>query len=276
MKKTVFEVPKMDCPSEEKLIRMAFNGQDAVKRLEFDLRSRKLTVTHENESERVLSSLMPLGFGAKIESSKEIELDNDDILEIAKELESDPKEARVLKQLLAINLFMFALELVMGFIAQSTGLIADSMDMFADAAVYSISLYAVGKVVSLQKKAARFSGYMQMALALFALAEVLRRYFYGSEPIAGYMVVISFLALIANVACLMLISKQRTGGVHMEASYIFSTNDVIANVGVILAGILVYFFRSPLPDLIIGLIIAVVVFKGSLSILKISSDHSNK
>lgn len=270
MKKSIFTVPKMDCPSEEKLIRMAFNGQEAIKNLEFDLKGRRLTVIHLNAPENVLSALEPLNFGAKLETSNEIELDNDDVLKIAKELESNPNEAKVLKQLLVINATMFVIELVLGFIAQSTGLIADSMDMFADATVYSISLYAVGRSVLLQKKAARLSGYLQMGLALFALAEVIRRFYFGSEPLAFYMMATSFMALIANVACLVLISRQRTGAVHMEASYIFSTNDVIANLGVIIAGVLVYFFKTPIPDLVIGIIIAVVVFRGSLGILKIS------
>jgi Co/Zn/Cd efflux system component len=56
----------------------------------------------------------------------------------------------------------------------------------------------------------------------------------------------------------------------MQASLIFSANDVIANLGVILAGFLVAIFKSPVPDLLIGLVIAVVVFRGSVSILKIS------
>lgn len=272
MKKTIFNVPKMDCPSEEKLIRMAFAGQNEIKNLEFDLKGRKLTVIHSNPADAVLTKLEPLNFGAKLYETNEIELDSDDVLQITKDLESNPNEAKVLKQLLAINAIMFVIELFIGFIAQSTGLIADSMDMFADATVYGISLYAVGKSIQLQKKSARLSGYMQMGLALFALVEVTRRFFYGSEPLALYMMAISVVALIANVTCLLLISKQRTGAVHMEASYIFSTNDVIANVGVIIAGAAVYFTRSPYPDLIVGLIIAAVVFRGSISILRISKN----
>lgn len=270
MKKSTFNVPKMDCPSEEKLIRMAFLGQDDVKNLEFDLKGRKLSIFHTNSAEDLLSKLEPLNFGARLENSKEIELDSDDVLQIAKDIEANPDEAKVLKQLLAINAIMFVIEIVVGFIAQSTGLIADAMDMFADATVYGISLYAVGKSIQLQKKSARLSGYMQMGLAFFALAEVLRRFYFGSEPLALYMMAISAVALIANVTCLLLISKQRTGAVHIEASYIFSTNDVIANVGVIIAGAAVYFTKSPYPDLIIGLIIAFVVCRGAFAILKIS------
>lgn len=262
-------MPKMDCPSEERLVRMALEGTTQVDRLIFDLSARTLTVFHSAKPEPVLEKLLPLKFGAEIVASEAVEEEDFDIDEI--KAPDSAGEAKVLKVLLAINFVMFIVEIVTGIIAQSTGLLADSLDMLADAAVYGISLYAVGKALSNQQKAARLSGYLQLVLAALALSEVVRRFFFGSEPLAGYMVGISIAALIANVSCMALISKHRTGGVHMQASWIFSTNDVIANLGVILAGVLVYFTRSSIPDLVIGSVIAVVVLRGALKILKISS-----
>jgi Co/Zn/Cd efflux system component len=274
MNKTMFSVPKMDCPSEEKLIRMALSDLKDVELLQFDLSGRKLTAFHEGNPKKVLSKLEPLNFGAQISSTQELSEIEENLLhsEKAKASGSEKDELKVLRILLGINAVMFVIEIIWGLMAQSTGLIADGMDMFADAAVYGISLYAVGKAVSMQRKAARFSGYAQLALAGFAVAEVFRRFIFGSEPEPGYMVVVSILALIANVVCLVLISKHRSGGVHMKASAIFSANDVIANCGVILAGLLVGWTGSRIPDLMIGLLIAVVVFRGALSILKISSE----
>lgn len=262
----------MDCPSEEKLIRMALNGNSAVKSLSFDLAKREMTVVHDGDSAPVLRLLEPLNFGAKVVRSENhafTEGDSDDF-----EATGAPGEARVLQIMLAINAIMFVVEITFGWIAQSTGLIADSLDMFADAAVYGVSLYAVGKALQRQRQAARLSGYLQLLLAVLAIAEVARRSYFGSEPFASYMVAVSFLALVANVSCLALISKHRTGGVHMQASWIFSANDVIANMGVILAGALVYVTKSPYPDLVIGGIIAFIVFRGALKILKISSPQS--
>ena len=89
--------------------------------------------------------------------------------------------------MLAINAVMFALEFGVGIVAQSTGLIADSLDMFADAAVYGASLYAVGKAARLKLKAAHFSGWLQLALAVGVLLEVFRRAVYGSEPVSVLM-----------------------------------------------------------------------------------------
>ncbi len=260
----------MDCPSEEKLIRMALNGYPSVKSLTFDLSKRELQVLHEGDPEPFLKLMEPLKFGTKVirteaASPSESQVDADDF-----EATGAPGEDRVLKILLGINAVMFIFEIVLGVFAQSTGLIADSMDMFADAAVYGVSLFAVGMALDKQRKAARLSGYLQLLLAALTLSEVVRRSVYGSEPLAPYMVAVSLVALAANVACLALISKHRTGGVHMQASFIFSANDVIANLGVILAGVLVYFTRSSIPDLIIGGLIAIVVLRSALKILKIS------
>lgn len=273
MNKSLFSVPKMDCPSEEKLIRMALAGEPSVEHLEFDLGARTVTVFHESDSEVVLNRLIPLNFGASLRQSTELTEVEETLLhaDIARAEGNEEAEAKVLKILLAINATMFLLEIAIGFVAQSTGLIADSLDMLADAAVYGVSLYAVGKVVELQRRAARISGYLQLALALFAAFEVVRRFFVGSEPLADYMIVISCVALVANVICLVLITRHRGGGIHMKASQIFSANDVIANLGVILAGVLVYWSKSPVPDLVIGGLISVVVLRGAISILKISN-----
>jgi Co/Zn/Cd efflux system component len=182
--------------------------------------------------------------------------------------EADRLERKTLLALLAINGFMFAAELLLGWLAQSTGLIADSLDMLADATVYGLSLYAVGKGVSRQARAARISGFLQIFLGLGVLFDVIRRLWLGSEPQGALIIAVGAVALLANVACLALISKHRAGGVHMRASWIFSTNDVIANLGVIVSGGLVAVFGSRYPDLVVGTAIALIVVRGGMRILQ--------
>lgn len=160
--------------------------------------------------------------------------------------------------------------IVVGIIAQSTGLAADSLDMFADAAVYGLALYAVGRASTLKVKAAHMAGWLQVVLALAALSEVVRRAFFGSEPQSTLMMGIGLIALMANATCLVLIAKKRDRGAHMTASYIFSANDVIANAGVIGAGALVAWTGSPYPDLVIGTVIGLVMLNGARRILKLS------
>lgn len=168
---------------------------------------------------------------------------------------------------LAINASMFVAEFVLGIIAQSTGLIADSLDMLADATVYAISLYAVGRATTVKTRAALLSGYFQIALAFGVAGEILRRIIWGSEPEALYMIGVSAIALVANVICLALLAKHRNGEVHMRASWVFSKNDVIANCGVIVSGILVATLGSRWPDLVVGAIIVFVVMRGGFHII---------
>jgi Co/Zn/Cd efflux system component len=178
------------------------------------------------------------------------------------------RQSRVLITLLSINAVMFVVEVVTGIIAESTGLIADSLDMLADAVVYGISLYAVGRAVSGRIQAARVSGYFQMTLALVVALDVSRRAVFGSEPEPAYMVLIGLVALVANVVCLKLIARHRHDGVHMRASWIFSKNDVIANIGVVVSGGIVFVTGSRWPDLLIGIAIAYIVFRGALEIIE--------
>ena len=180
----------------------------------------------------------------------------------------DKSERRVLIALLLINGVMFVAELGIGWGAQSTALIADALDMLADAMVYSVGLYAVGRTLQVKAHAARLSGSLQVLLGLLVLADILRRFIVGSEPVSTLMMGMGLVALLANVTCLILISRHREGEVHMRASWIFSKNDVIANLGVILAGGLVAWSGSRLPDLVIGLLVVIVVMRGGLLILK--------
>jgi len=177
-------------------------------------------------------------------------------------------ERRVLVALLSINAAMFVIEFVLGWLGQSTGLIADSLDMLADASVYAVSLYAVGRAASTKRFAARLSGQLQIGLAGLVLLDVIRRSLVGSEPQGDWMMAVALVALIANVSCLWLIRKHRDGEVHMRAAWIFSANDVIANTGVILAGVLVTLTGSRWPDLVIGAIVAAVVLRGGIRILQ--------
>ena len=260
-RRSIFLLPKMDCSSEENLVRMALANEKGVGPLSFDLQKRELTAIHELEVDSLLRKLESLNLGAKLVESIA------DTSPRSTQADEDRSEASTLKLLLAINGAMFLIEIVLGIVAQSTGLIADSLDMFADAAVYGLALYAVGRAASLKLRAAHLAGWLQVLLALGALAEVIRRFVFGSEPESGLMMGIGALALVANVACLFLITKKKDAGAHMKASYIFSANDVIANLGVIVAGALVAWTGSAYPDLVIGSIIAIVVLNGARRIL---------
>ena len=261
--RTTFSVPGMDCPSEETVIRMALQGIAGVQHLRFDLPERQLTAVHEAPPGELLAKLAPLGFGARVVSSEASE----SIPQADRRTASD--EASVLWVVLSINAFMFVVELAVGMLAQSTGLIADSLDMLADALVYGLALFAVGRPAIAKRRAAHAAGWLQLALALGALFEVGRRFLQGSEPASLSMMATGFVALLANIACLVLVAKKADAGAHMKASYIFTATDVIANAGVIAAGALVWATGSRFPDLFIGFAVALVVLNGAIKILRL-------
>ena len=152
------------------------------------------------------------------------------------------------------------------------GLVADSLDMLADSFVYGISLFAVGGTLTKKKRIAKIAGYFQITLAIIGFSEVLRRFF-GAEELPDFwtMIIVSILALIANGICLYILQKSKSKEeAHMKASMIFTSNDIIINLGVISAGLLVNWLDSNKPDLIVGTIVFGLVVQGAFRILKLS------
>ena len=263
--RTLIAIPKMDCPSEERLIRMALDGLDGVDELRFDLQQRTLSVIHRGEPGPLLAKIEPLGLGARVVASAEAEVAPPE----APEAPEAHDEASTLRILLAINAVLFLVEIVAGWLAQSTGLIADSLDMLADAFVYGLALWAVGRASAAKLRAAHASGVLQALLAAGGFFDGARRWVTGSAPEPPAMIGISVLALAGNVSCLLFLARHRHGGAHMKASWIFSTNDVLANLGVMAAGALVAATGSRLPDLVVGTLVAALVLLGAVRILRL-------
>ncbi len=171
-----------------------------------------------------------------------------------------------LATLFALNGAMFVIEIVSGWRAESMGLIADGLDMGADAAVYLLALLAIGAAESRKLGAARFAGRVQLALAVLAMLELARRAILGSSPEPPTMVAVSLVALAVNIWCLVLLRRHRHGEVHLQAAWIFSATDVQANLGVLLAGALVALLGSAILDLVIGFVVCWLVLRGALRI----------
>jgi cation diffusion facilitator family transporter len=187
----------------------------------------------------------------------------------------DGASAPVLRILLVINAVMFVAELAVGLLADSAGVLADSLDMLADALVYGSALYAMGKAERIKIFAARASGVFQVLLAASIFADAVRRAVFGSEPQSLLMLAVSVVALAANAYCFILLSRQRNREVHIEASWIFTRSDVVANTGVILAAVLVQVTQSRWPDLAVGAAISLfVLYSGFLILAKSAKEKS--
>lgn len=183
-------------------------------------------------------------------------------------------ERKTLKIALLLNASMFVIGLSAGVLAQSTALIADSFDMLADTIAYSLGLWAVGRAAYLKTIIAKLSGGLLLLLGLGILFEIGRRAWLGSSPESSIMIAVACLSLVVNTTVLMLLRKFRNGEVHLQATWIFTRADVIANLGVILSGILVMLTKSRYPDLIMGFVIGLYVIREAIEIFKVAKNYN--
>lgn len=179
-----------------------------------------------------------------------------------------PEQQRVLRIALALNATMFVVGLAAGLLGRSSGLIADSLDMLADASAYAIALLAVSRGELFKVQAARLSGTLLMLLGVGVLADVLRRALGGHEPAGWVMIAVASLSLVVNVTVLRMLGRVRDQGVHLNATWIFTRVDVIANLGVIASGLVVLLTPFRFADMIVGGAIGLYVIKEGLEILR--------
>jgi Co/Zn/Cd efflux system component len=264
MEKTTFEIKKMDCPCEENLLRMKLDVIEEVKNLEFDIPNRKLTVYHIGNISEIESSINDLKLGDTLLSSETTE-------EV--EFKEESGQRKLLWTVLAINFAFFLIEMSTGIISKSMGLVADSLDMLADSFVYGISLLAVGGTIARKNNVSKLAGYFQILLAFIGFIEVMRR-FLGDDKMPDFwtMIIVSTFALIANGICLYLFMKSKSEESHMQASMIFTSNDIIINFGVIVSAVLVSVLNSNKPDLIVGAIVFILVIYGAIRILRLTRN----
>ncbi|KKR43836.1 MAG: hypothetical protein UT78_C0001G0022 [Candidatus Nomurabacteria bacterium GW2011_GWF2_40_12] len=174
---------------------------------------------------------------------------------------------------LIINLSMFLTEFISGTLSHSNALIADSLDMLADTFVYGISIYAITKKQTVKANVSLVKGVIMMLLGLYVVVEIIYKIINPIIPTAEVISIIGIIALLANAVSFLLLLKYRNGDINARSSWICSRNDIWANVAVIIAGLLVGYFNSMVPDIIAGLGIVIVVLYSSFHIIKESLHY---
>lgn len=264
MKRSTYHIAQMDCSAEEQMVRMALEPVPEVEGLNVDLSTRMLAVYHAGHAAAITEVLDGLQLGARLEATSEV---------ASSEVVSTTDERTPLIWAFIINATLFVGELIAGLLSGSMGLVADALDMLADAVVYALSLAAVGGTVARKKRLAGWSGYLQMGLALLGLIEVIRRFVVGEGvPDVPTMIVVAALALLGNIATLVILSRAKRGEAHVEASWIFTSNDIKVNALVIVSAGLVWAFSSDVPDLIAGAFIFLIVASGARRILALAKS----
>jgi len=180
---------------------------------------------------------------------------------------ASPAERYTLIVVLVLNAGMFLAEFSAGLVAGSTALLADSLDMLADALIYALGLFALGRAAHWRSRAALASGLFQLALGTGVAGQAVAKVFLDGLPDAATMGFFGVLALLVNTACFLLLARFRHGDINLRATWICSRNDMIGNVGVLVAAGLVILLDSMWPDIVIGLLIALLVIRSALRII---------
>lgn len=177
------------------------------------------------------------------------------------------QQAKVLWAVLLINLVMFIIEFGAGIRGDSLSLTGDSLDMLGDALVYASSLYVINKGSKAQAGAAFLKGSIMFLFAITVFARASYQLFTGATPEVVFMSTVGLVALLANLFCLLLLTRHRQDNLNMSSVWLCSRNDIIANTSVLAAAGLIYLTHSSLPDLAVGLLLTFVFAKSAGKVL---------
>ena len=177
-------------------------------------------------------------------------------------------QKRVLQTVLAINAAMFVIEFGAGVAAGSAALMADSVDMFGDALVYGLSLFALSRSDRWKAGAAMAKGVFILLFGVAVLVDIVLKIRSGVPPSSTLMLAFGGIALAANLICLRLLWRFRKLDVNMSSTFECSRNDVISNVGVLIAAGAVAWLASPWPDIIVGAAIAAIFLRSALRVIR--------
>ncbi len=178
------------------------------------------------------------------------------------------RKRRILWAVLGLNAALAAAFLATGLSADSSALIANGLDNLSDSIVYVITLLALRRSPVWKRGAARVSGILLIVFAVGVLFDAGRRFLTGTDPIGSTMMWMALAAAAVNALCVWLLRRIRQPDVNIRAASTFSTNDFVANAGVLIGGGLVAWTGQAWPDLLVGVAVAGIALKGGVWILR--------
>ncbi len=101
---------------------------------------------------------------------------------------------------------------------------------------------------------------------------MIRRWWLGTEPVGWTMMALALVAAGVNLVCLFLLRRAQSDDVNMRAAETFSLNDFASNGGILVAGALIMWLNQAWPDLVVGVLVALIAAKGGLEILRDAAE----
>lgn len=172
---------------------------------------------------------------------------------------------------IAINGAMFFLELVAGALSGSQALQADALDFAADATTYGISLAVIGASIAVRARAALLKAASLTLMAIWVLGSTAYHVLVLGIPRAEIMGAVGVLALLANLASVLILVRYKDGDANVRSVWLCSRNDAIGNIAVMLAALGVWGTATKWPDLLVAAIMAGLFLTSSFQILRQST-----
>ncbi|MGH1484756.1 MAG: cation transporter [Cellvibrionaceae bacterium] len=169
---------------------------------------------------------------------------------------------------IALNAIMFVVEITAGQLAKSQALQADALDFLGDALTYGISLAVIGASIQVRTNAALFKGASLFLMGMWVLGSTIHRVFYVDIPEAEIMGVIGFLALMTNLASVLILVRYKDGDANVRSVWLCSRNDAIGNLAVMIAALSVWGTASRWPDLIVAAIMSGLFLSSAIQIVR--------
>jgi len=169
---------------------------------------------------------------------------------------------------IALNATMFVVEMTAGHFAKSQALQADALDFLGDALTYGISLAVIGASIQVRTNAALAKGVSLLLMGLWVFGSTVYRIFYAGVPEAQIMGVIGLLALLTNLASVLLLVRYKDGDANVRSVWLCSRNDAIGNVAVMFAALGVWGTSSGWPDLAVAMIMAGLFLSSAVQIMR--------
>jgi Co/Zn/Cd efflux system component len=180
----------------------------------------------------------------------------------------DPRYKVVLWTVIGINGVMFLTEMAAGQLAGSQALKADALDFLADTVTYGLSLAVIGASLRTRASAALLKGLSLSLMAIWVMGSTIYHTLILGLPSAELMGGIGVLALVANLASVLLLLRYKDGDANVRSVWLCSRNDAIGNVVVMIAALGVWATSTAWPDLAVAAVMAGIFLTSSIQILR--------
>lgn len=253
-----YRVIGMDCAHDAAEIEEAARESGAVESVRVSVSSQVMTfrLSPGASQEAVTRAVNDIGY--RLEP----------LVEGAEPTHTTPAYRRALWIVIVLNIGYGIVEMAGGFLSDSQALKADALDFLGDGLITFLGVVAIGWGIAWRARSALIQGIFLGVLGIGVLVNTVMRLADGYVPEAGMMGAFGIFALAVNVASTIVLLPHRAGDANVRAVWIFSRNDAIGNLAVVVAAVLVGWLGSAWPDIVVAFAIAGLFLQSSWVIIR--------